>query len=230
VRRDALTAAENARLDAQLAQFLLLLSPHFLEPACFQVLEYLVRRYSAHERCVPAMMACAFPYHAAPEFARLVSVLALGNAASLGGGGQRSPFLFLARMQETGAPAPRELLAQRCARDPALLRWICEAAAEHGESRSAARRREDREAEAGEQQAEAEAVARGGDVEQAVATAAAARRRRAMVAAVAAQAEGEVGELGGADKPPFPPPPPPPPPPRHGGRGGRAGGGGGGRR
>lgn len=191
VRRDALTAADNARLDAQVSSLLLLLSPHFLEPACFQVLEYLVRRYAAHERCVPAMMACALPYHAAPEFARLVSVLALGNAGSLGGGGQRSPFLFLQRMQETGAPAPRELLAQRCARDPALLRWVCEAAGEHGESRSARRAREGREAEADEQQAEAEAVAKGGDVEAAVAASAAARRRRALAAAAAEEQEEE---------------------------------------
>jgi U3 small nucleolar RNA-associated protein 10 len=193
VRREALTAGENARLDAQIARFLRLLSRHFLEPACFQVLEYLVRRYRAHERCVGAMLAAGLPYHASPEFARLVSALALPNAASLGGGGQRSPFLFLQRMQETGAPAPRELLAQRCSRDPALLRWVCARAAEHGEARGAASAREAAEAEADEAAAEAEAVAAGGDVEAAVAASAAARRRRHA----AAQAEEE--EEAGAD-------------------------------
>jgi U3 small nucleolar RNA-associated protein 10 len=191
VRREALTSDENARLDAQIARFLRLLSPHFLEPACFQVLEYLVRRYKAHERCVGAMLACGLPYHSSSEFPRLVSALALPNAASLGGGGQRSPFLFLQRMQETGAPAPRELLAQRCSRDASLLRWVCATAAEHGEARGAAARREEAEAEADEAAAEAEAVAAGGDVEAAVAASAAARRRRA---AAAAQAQADDGD------------------------------------
>ena len=44
----------------------------------------------------------------------------------------RGLWAFLAPMQATGAPVPRAQLVQRCARDPALLRFVAAAAAAGG--------------------------------------------------------------------------------------------------
>jgi hypothetical protein len=45
VARDQLNGEESAALDDNLNAFLHLLADHFLAPACFQVLEFCVRRY-----------------------------------------------------------------------------------------------------------------------------------------------------------------------------------------
>ncbi len=45
VNRDQIAKQEDAKLNQQIAAFLRLLSNHFLAPACFKVLEYLIRRY-----------------------------------------------------------------------------------------------------------------------------------------------------------------------------------------
>lgn len=45
VNREQITKQEDAKLNQQIAALLRLLSNHFLSPACFKVLEYLIRRY-----------------------------------------------------------------------------------------------------------------------------------------------------------------------------------------
>ena len=47
--RGKLTPEELAAVNTSIASFLQLLSPHFLAPSCFKVLEYLIRKY----RCPP---------------------------------------------------------------------------------------------------------------------------------------------------------------------------------
>ena len=51
--RGKLTPEEVAAVNKSIAAFLQLLSPHFLAPSCFKVLEYLIRKY----RCPPLMHA-----------------------------------------------------------------------------------------------------------------------------------------------------------------------------
>ena len=51
--RGKLTPEELAAVNKSIASFLQLLSPHFLAPSCFKVLEYLIRKY----RCPPLMHA-----------------------------------------------------------------------------------------------------------------------------------------------------------------------------
>jgi hypothetical protein len=45
VNRDHMTAADNAKLDATLHDFLGLLTNQFLTPPAFQVLEFMIRKY-----------------------------------------------------------------------------------------------------------------------------------------------------------------------------------------
>jgi hypothetical protein len=52
-------------------------------------------------------MVCCLPYHATPEFARLVALLQLKGSA----------WEWLGPCQQSGAPPPRELLVRRCVND-----------------------------------------------------------------------------------------------------------------
>ncbi|PNH06163.1 hypothetical protein TSOC_007476 [Tetrabaena socialis] len=113
-----------AKLDESITSFCFLLSNHFLAPAAFKALEYLIRRYKANERNVDALLTAALPYHATNEFVRLVQTLAIGVPGSLWG--------WLAKMQSSGAALPRDLLAQRCANDRQLLLFVCKAAGQLG--------------------------------------------------------------------------------------------------
>ncbi|KAF8067371.1 hypothetical protein HT031_002419 [Scenedesmus sp. PABB004] len=123
VAREQLTREENEALDANLRAFLRVLTNHLLAPAAFQALEYCVRRYAVHVHNVGDLLLCALPYHATPEFARLVALLQLKG----------TPWAWLEPAQTSGAPPPRELLVLRCANDEAVLREVCRGAQALGE-------------------------------------------------------------------------------------------------
>lgn len=127
--RDQQTAEANARVDASILSFCALLAPYFLLPPAFKALEYLIRRYNAHERNVTALMHAALPYHGSNEFVRLVQTLRL----------EGSEFAFLAPMQKSRVSLPRALLVQRCLTDRSLLRFVCELGKELGSAQVGAR-------------------------------------------------------------------------------------------
>jgi hypothetical protein len=56
---------------------------------------------------VPELLVCCLPYHATPEFARLVALLQLKGSA----------WEWLGPCQQSGAPPPRDLLVRRCVND-----------------------------------------------------------------------------------------------------------------
>lgn len=60
-------------------------------------------------------MACVLPFHDTLLFARMVQLLHI----------ERSMWHFLAPIQRTGAPLPRDVLVMRCMRDMAILEFIC---------------------------------------------------------------------------------------------------------
>jgi hypothetical protein len=63
-------------------------------------------------------MACLLPCHETAFFGRATQLLRL----------EGTPFEFLVRgVQRTGSPLPRAVLAAQCAKDPALLQFLCKA-------------------------------------------------------------------------------------------------------
>ena len=56
---------------------------------------------------VDDLLLCALPYHATPEFARLLVLLQLND----------SVWAWLAPGQQSGAPPPRDALVRRCVND-----------------------------------------------------------------------------------------------------------------
>ena len=67
---------------------------------------------------VDAAVTCALPYHATPQFVRLVQVLQL----------EGSPWAFLSSVKTGGAAPTREALSANLARNGGLLSLVCEAA------------------------------------------------------------------------------------------------------
>jgi hypothetical protein len=56
---------------------------------------------------VNELLLCALPYHATPEFARLLVLLQLKG----------TPWEWLAPGQQSGAPPPRDIFVRRCVND-----------------------------------------------------------------------------------------------------------------
>ena len=121
--RDTLDAAAAASLDASLASFASLASPHLLDPATGRALEYLVRRFRIGEAVPDALVRAALPHHGTHAFVRILRVCDL----------EGTPWAWLAPAATAGTPVPRAELAARCVRDGAVLAAVAAAAApSHG--------------------------------------------------------------------------------------------------
>lgn len=57
---------------------------------------------------VNELLLCALPYHATPEFARLLVLLQLKGSG---------PWEWLSPGQQSGAPPPRDVIVRRCVND-----------------------------------------------------------------------------------------------------------------
>eukprot|EP00798_Chlamydomonas_sp_ICE-L_P013555 gene13555-19426_t len=125
-QRENEPAAVLLKLNQTVDAFLHVLSDHFLSPACFKALEFLIRKFKIHENNVDALLACALPYHSTNEFVRLVQCLALSRS---------SGFNWLEPIQKSGAALPRDILVQRCINDQAVLKFICSTAQTYGSHR-----------------------------------------------------------------------------------------------
>lgn len=66
-------AAVNKKLNAEIARFLLLLSPYFLLHATHKALEWLIHRYHIHQYNQDQYMLLILPYHETRMFVRYVS-------------------------------------------------------------------------------------------------------------------------------------------------------------
>ena len=121
--RDTLDAAAAAFLDASLASFAALASPHLLDPCTGRALEYLVRRFRIGEAVPDALVRAALPHHATHAFVRILRVCDL----------EGTPWAWLAPAATAGTPVPRAELAARCVRDGGVLAAVAAAAApSHG--------------------------------------------------------------------------------------------------
>ncbi|KAL5037679.1 snoRNA-binding rRNA-processing protein utp10 [Batrachochytrium dendrobatidis] len=114
--RMLLTKPENVILDSQIERFLRMLSPYFLRKGAFKALEWLIRRFKINEMNVDAIMECILPYHETRHFVQFVRLLAIPS---------NSIFLFLQdSVQKSGVQLDRNLLVDKCIREPSLLKFL----------------------------------------------------------------------------------------------------------
>lgn len=102
--REGQTVEENKKINAAIAELLLLLSPHFMEKAAHKVIEWLLRRFQIHRFNMFDVVACSIAFHETNAWARLVQLLPVRESA----------FSFLEGVHRTGSPMPRQVLIERC--------------------------------------------------------------------------------------------------------------------
>lgn len=109
---------ENAALDAQIEDFLLHLSPHFLLRPAHKALEWLVYRFHVHQYNVDALLRCVFPFHETRVFARALQLLDLSD--------NTSRWHWLHCLQKPGLSLTKMALITQCSKDPGMLKFVCE--------------------------------------------------------------------------------------------------------
>ncbi|KAL3243168.1 hypothetical protein MRX96_002399 [Rhipicephalus microplus] len=109
---------ENAILDGQIEEFLLLLSPHFLLRPAHKALEWLVYRFHVHEFNMDAILRCILPFHETRVFARALQLLDLSS--------KTSKWHWLHCLQKPGLSLTKTALVTQCTRDPGTLKFVCE--------------------------------------------------------------------------------------------------------
>jgi U3 small nucleolar RNA-associated protein 10 len=122
--REMHTQDINQKIDKSITSLLRLLSPYLMNRPSHLVLEYLVRHYKVYHYNVDAVVECILPWHDSNVFARMVQLLNLSQS--------NGRWEFLTAVAKTGVPLPRHALAQRAARDMALLDFICSLAKRNG--------------------------------------------------------------------------------------------------
>ena len=65
-----LNAEQVEKLDAELHEFCLLLSPYFEMKIAEKALEILMSKYELHLYNVDSLLACTLPFHDTPQFTR----------------------------------------------------------------------------------------------------------------------------------------------------------------
>ncbi|XP_023218799.1 HEAT repeat-containing protein 1-like, partial [Centruroides sculpturatus] len=130
--RSVQTAEVNAKLDSNINEFLILLSPHFFLRPAHKALEWLVCRYHIHMFNVDALIFCVLPYHETKYFSRVLQMIDLDNPAGT--------WHWLKPIQKAGVFLPRSTLYTHCFAEPSILKLICElvpnAINVHGENSS----------------------------------------------------------------------------------------------
>ncbi|KAI8619287.1 hypothetical protein BC830DRAFT_1104805 [Chytriomyces sp. MP71] len=110
-----LDKAENKALDSLVNSFLVLVSPHMLQPSAFKALEWLLRRFRIHEFSVDELIRAALPFHDTWQFIRVLGTLKLSGKWG-----------WLQGLRDRKVSLDRKTLVQRCIKDLLLVQFICD--------------------------------------------------------------------------------------------------------
>lgn len=107
----------NQKLNKNIKRFLLLLSPHFLQPAAHKCLEWLINRFHIHDFNKNELFMLILPYHETRYFARCLQMLDISENSD--------KWNWLISVQKAGAPLSKTALLNRCANDNVMLKFVC---------------------------------------------------------------------------------------------------------
>lgn len=108
----------NKKLNKNIKRFLLLLSPHFLQPAAHKCLEWLINRFYIHDFNKNELFMLILPYHETRYFARCLQMLDISE--------NLDRWNWLMSVQQAGAPLSKTALLNRCANDNVMLKFVCD--------------------------------------------------------------------------------------------------------
>ncbi|KMQ94481.1 heat repeat-containing protein 1 [Lasius niger] len=107
----------NKKLDAEVAKFLLLLSPYFLLSASHKALEWLIYRYYIHQYNRDQFILLILPYHETRMFVRALQLVDLSD--------EGDKWHWLAPLQKRGVPLTSGILLNRLSTDNGFLKMLC---------------------------------------------------------------------------------------------------------
>ncbi|KAL7753609.1 snoRNA-binding rRNA-processing protein utp10 [Sorochytrium milnesiophthora] len=106
----------NRQLDKSIAEFLTLLSEHFLVKAAGKALEWLIRRFRINEFNVEQVLRCILPYHETKLFHKMIMTLQIETT---------SRWSFINDVVRTNEPMERAYFVRRLYADRSLLNFVC---------------------------------------------------------------------------------------------------------
>ncbi|WFD29976.1 snoRNA-binding rRNA-processing protein utp10 [Malassezia sp. CBS 17886] len=121
--RTVLPQAENDAIDAAVREFLWLVGPMLLSRSAAKCIEWLVRRFRIQAFTPRALLRAFLPYHATPQFARILQLVPLEPLPELH---------FLAAVKKAQMPLPTPVLIHALGGNLDLLRWVAQRAAPPG--------------------------------------------------------------------------------------------------
>ncbi|GAA6085032.1 HEAT repeat-containing protein 1 [Tachysurus ichikawai] len=107
----------NQKLDKDISQFLIRLSPYFLLKPALKCLEWLVYRFHIHLYNQDSLIACVLPYHETKVFVRVIQLLKLDEPTDR--------WHWLHVLQKPGVPLARGTLLTHCYKDLGFMDFIC---------------------------------------------------------------------------------------------------------
>ena len=111
------TVEINKKIDEQLEEFLVLVSPYFTLKCAQKALEWLVNRYHVHQYNTSAWIMCILPFHETKIFVRAIQLLELKD--------ESGQWHWLNQLQGHGIALPKNTLLNHCVADIGLLQLIC---------------------------------------------------------------------------------------------------------
>ncbi|CAE8636333.1 unnamed protein product, partial [Polarella glacialis] len=115
--RELLSKEANERLNKEIHQLLLLLSPHLQSRVAQEVLEGLLHRFHAHRWNVDDILAAVLPHHDSPLFTKLVQGLNVEG---------KPRWSWMVTLKAKPATLVRSALAKYCCKDIAVLAFLGE--------------------------------------------------------------------------------------------------------
>ncbi|MCO5589750.1 hypothetical protein L7F22_043719 [Adiantum nelumboides] len=115
------TKEENTEIDNAITELLYLIGDRLLDRSAGKCIEWLIRRFRAHEYNVETLLSAFIPFHESAEFARMLSILELK---------EKPHFAFLLPVQKQAIPLPSSVLLSALLAPPSTtsstvtLRWI----------------------------------------------------------------------------------------------------------
>ncbi|PWN33765.1 uncharacterized protein FA14DRAFT_161451 [Meira miltonrushii] len=115
------TKEENAGIDDAISDLLYLIGDRLLDRSAGKCIEWLIRRFRAHEYNVETLLSAFIPFHESAEFARMLGILELKD---------KPHFAFLLPIQKQAVPLPSSVLLSALLAPPSTtsssvtLRWV----------------------------------------------------------------------------------------------------------
>jgi U3 small nucleolar RNA-associated protein 10 len=114
--RSVETAEANKKLDKNIRQFLLLLSPYFSLSCAHKTLEWLINRYSIHEYNREDVLMMILPYHESNIFVRVVQLLKFKD--------NNDSCFWLKSVQKKGVHLTKQNLLNHAASDVYFIKFV----------------------------------------------------------------------------------------------------------